>query len=165
MGDNVNNKPGQAYSFELAAAPMHNVWGVMSGLAKEIFQDHAFKGTLEKIVLDFTVKTWKPGSGRVHPGTGTQQMFDYMPIIYRAFGKPKKFLFLKTDGPIASGSVNILPEHFGKSTVLPAEFVDFAVSEANALAKTYHLPVQVVYHGDPLHARKYLPQEERQQSN
>ena len=134
------------------------------GPFSEVFDKMQFSGRLEKIVLKFTVKRWDPEPGMAFVGSvePLPQSFDYMPIIYKAFGA-KKILWRLTTGVVASVSKNMVPKDFDRR-LRPEEFVDFVVAEAESLAKAYGLTVTIIYHGDTFYARKYLPQQRQNPS-
>ncbi len=152
-----NNQP--PYSLVHSGKPMTLVPIITFGLFKEVFQDRTFGGELERIVIEFSTKRLDPAPGTRLVSNPEPQMqgLDYMPIIYTAFGRPKKFLAWRTKNLIARISMNMGPQIFGRP-MLPQQLVDFAVSEAASLARTYGLQVEIIYHGDPFYARKYLQQ-------
>ncbi|MBI2143393.1 hypothetical protein HYU20_03560 [Candidatus Woesearchaeota archaeon] len=131
------------------------------GLFREVFDNGKFKGafTLERIVLDFTVRKYDPRPGLATPESGVAETpFWYMPIVYRAFSRPKKVLFWNISNVVALSSLNMQPWHFDGRYMTAEDYVEFVTKEAEALARAFNLPVEVVYHGDPFFARKYLLQ-------
>lgn len=144
---------------------MSRVIELVSGPFHDIFDEkHTFNGKLERIVLEFTVKRQEPGPGMAFAGAATPQSFDYMPIAYKAFETPKKVLFWKTGGLVAFCLTNMGPWTFDGKLLRPEELVDFVVSEAKSLAERYAVPVEIIYHGDNVYAKKYLqPKQQKQQ--
>lgn len=157
-----NNKSN--YSFVHSKKPMGRVAALTTGTFKEIFEDHSFNGGIERIVLEFTVLKYEPQPSLATPelGGADVQPFWYMPLIYQAFNKPKQFLLWELSNSVAQVSLNMLPSHFRKQYMQSEEYVDFVVKEAEVLAKAFGLQVEIVYHGDPFYARKYLQQQPQQ---
>lgn len=155
-----NSQP--PYSLVHSGKPMGRVPAITLGPFSEVFDNKRFNGGLERIVLEFTIKRWDPKPGMAFVGSAEPlpQSFDYMPIIYKAFG-PKKNLWRLTTGVVASISKNMGLRDFDRQ-LRPEEFVDFVVAEAESLAKAYGLTVTIIYHGDPFYARKYLPKPQQQ---
>ncbi|MBI2580268.1 hypothetical protein HYV85_00490 [Candidatus Woesearchaeota archaeon] len=145
-------------SFTHSEEHMGSVAESTKGPFSEIFDKRQFNGGLERIVLEFTIRRWDPEPGMAFVGSAEPlpQSFNYMPIIYKAFGT-KKILWRLTTGVVASVSKNMYRRDFDRQ-LRPEEFVDFVVAEAESLAGRYGLKVEIVYHGDPFFARKYLPQ-------
>lgn len=158
-----NHEP--SYSFAHSEEPMGSVAGSTKGPFSEIFDKRQFNGGLERIVLEFTIKRWDPEPGMAFVGSvePLPQGFNYVPITYKAFGQPKTFLFWKTNSLVASCSLNITPNDFGKPQMRPEEYVDFVVAEAETLANCYGLTVEIIYHGEGFYARKYVPQPQKPQ--
>ncbi|MBI2176631.1 hypothetical protein HYU40_04795 [Candidatus Woesearchaeota archaeon] len=137
-----------------------------SGHFKEIFGERKFEGALESIVIEFEL-----GQGLAKArdtAFGETSAFANsvwgMIIRYKAFGIVK-FLWLQNKGLIAQYSEVLLPPDFMHVTMRPEELVEFAVKEAEHFAELYGLQVQLIYHGHPAYARKYLskPQQQPQQ--
>ncbi len=149
----------QPYSFACSDRPMGPVTEKTAGHFEEVFDGHTFKGELERIVLEFNIILCRPERGvkLVNSPVPPFQSFFFMPIVYTAFGRAKNFLWLKLPNMAAYSSLNMMPAHFNKTQMLPEEYSEFAAQEAQRLAATYKVPVKVVYHGDPFHARKHLP--------
>lgn len=103
---------------------------------------------------------WKPKPGIAFANVPSQLPPDFscMPMVYLAFGKPGRFLWLEMRNVLAKCSLNIGPWTFER-LVTGEQLVDFAVAEAESLAKAHGLQPILVYHGDVFHARKYLPQQ------
>lgn len=131
------------------------------GPFQEIFENHTFTRGLERIVLEFTILPYEPKPGLATPEIGSARVlgFLYMPIVYKAYEKPKKVLIFKTNRVVALSSLNMTPLHFEKQ-LTAEQHVDFVVGEAEVLAKAFGLSVEIVYHGDRFYARKYLPQKQ-----
>lgn len=155
----MNNKPN--YSFVHSKKPMGRVDTRTEGQFNELFEDHKFDGGLERIVLEFTIKKWvvEQGVSFVNNPVPPVPSFLYVPIIYKAFDKPKRFLLWKVDNLIAYSSLDMGPWTFDK-LMAPEQFIDFVMREAESLAQAFGLKVEVIYHGDPFYARKYLPQQQ-----
>ena len=149
------------YEFIRSQNPMGHVRPQTKGPFKEIFEDHTFTGGLERIVLEFSILTCEPKPRLATPESGSARVpsFLYMPIVYKAYEKPRKALIFKNNGLVALSSVNMTPWHFEKQ-LTAEQHVDFVVKEAEVLAKAFGLSVEIVYHGDPFYARKYLPQKQ-----
>ena len=161
-----HEQPPPLYSFVSSKTPMGSVARKTKGPVKEIFDEHSFEGALERIVLEFTVRRYDPAQGIrfVSSPVPQEQGFWYMPIIYAAFGKPKKIWRFTIPHTIASSSLSMTSGMFSKSQMRAEEYVDFVVAEAESLAKAYGLTVDIAYHGDPLYARKYFPQNSKTQN-
>lgn len=162
MTDGANS---QSFSFRVSNKPMGGVAPLTKGAFKEIFEDHSFSGELERIVLEFTVRQRNPEIGLATPELGSADAppFWYMPITYKAYGRPKQFLLWKLANCKAETSLNMAPGHFNGQYVSAEGYVDFVVHEAEGLAKAFGLQAKIVYHGDPFYARKYLPKPQQQQ--
>ena len=154
-----NNLP--PYKFTASQKFMWDVRPQTEGHFQEIFENHTFTGGLERIVLEFSILTSEPKPGLATPEIGSARVpsFLYMPIVYKAYEKPKKVLIFKTNRVVAFSSLNMTPKDFEKQ-LTAEQYVDFVVGEAEVLAKAFGLPVEIVYHGDPFYARKYLPQKQ-----
>lgn len=162
MPDAVRTMNGKQslYSFVHTPKPLGSVVAETAGLFNEVFKNQNFKGTLDRIVMELEIRQGfararDTAFGNTYAAAG---MAWGMLMVYKAFG-PKKFLWRRTSGIVAYVSTVMLPTDFSKSVMKPEELVDFAVSEAQQLAEKYNLTVQLIYHGHPAYAGKYLHQQ------
>lgn len=153
------------YSFVYSRSRMGTVKPETRGPFKEVFDNGKFEGNIERLVLEFTILKYTQEAGVRFVNSPAPQVpsFQYMPIIYAAFGKPKKFWRWQINTIIAVSSSNMGPGTFER-IMLPEQYVDFVVAEAEKLSRTHGLQAEVIYHGDPFYARKYLQQEQQTQN-
>lgn len=131
------------------------------GYFKQVFEDQNFMGKLERVIIEFEIRQAMLTARDTAFGDTSvlaNSVFGLL-LVYKAFG-PKKVLWRQTRGLIARGSEVLMPKDFNRVIMRPEEYVDFAVSLGEEFAKTYGLQVELVYHGDPFYARKYLPRKQ-----
>lgn len=128
------------------------------GAVEEVFGDKSFSRPLERILLEcqlgdaqFLINALASHGFMTKLRSGW-----LLYLIYKAFG-PKKTLFGITTGLIAYSADRLTANDFTRVRMRPAEFVDFAMLEAERLGKKHGKAVEVIYHGHPAYARKYLP--------
>jgi len=82
-----------------------------------------------------------------------------MYMIYAAFGTKKGWFGKTRLGTIAERTRKVDPLEFGRLRASPEQFVDYAVSEAERIAKLHGITVELALYCHIAYVRKYLQQQ------
>lgn len=122
--------------------------GMPLGQFEEVFETQEFKGSLERIVIEFAIRGKElemlaadAATGRQHPMPSTRYV---MPTLLKAF---PPFSWSSGQEPVAYRAKTVTPYDSGQ--VSPHELVWQVVSQAKSLSQKYGVQVELIYHGSP----------------
>ena len=129
------------------------------GAVEQIFDDESTAVKLQRISIDCCVISSEIGSSRDTAFGNEYAAIKGQPVMimsYTAFGTQKGWFGKTRNAIIAQRTMKVDPLAFGRLRASQEQYVDFAVSEAERLAKKHGLTIELSMYCHEVYVRKYM---------